>query len=424
MAQATPIKDFLSSFMLGELFKGMRLTGRHFLSKKVTIQYPEEKTPLSPALSRPARAAPLRERRGALHRLQAVRGGLPGAGDHDRERRPRRRLAPDDALRHRPHQVHLLRLLRGELPGRLDRRDAHPRVPRREARRPVLHQGHAARRRRPLRKRDRRGEGGGREIPLTAAWPPPRAASRRGRHASRTMDTNTALFYVFSAVLLLAAFRVITARSPVYAALFLVLAFFSAACVWILLRAEFLAIALVLVYVGAVMVLFLFVVMMLDVDVGSLRAGFWKPLPGRRDRRRRHRARDGGGAAARVSPHRRAGDVAPRRSSSATPSCSASRSTPRYLYPLQIAAVLLLVAIIAAISLTLRARKDSKRIDPSEQVKAKKADRIRIVSMKPEGVPRDAPATPPSRWGIGDDARPRHARPLPLASARSCSRCR
>ena len=93
------------------------------------------------------------------------------------------------------------------------------------------------------------------------------------------MDTNTALFYVFSAVLLLAAFRVITARSPVYAALFLVLAFFSAACVWILLRAEFLAIALVLVYVGAVMVLFLFVVMMLDVDVGSLRAGFWRHFP-------------------------------------------------------------------------------------------------------------------------------------------------
>jgi NADH:ubiquinone oxidoreductase subunit 6 (subunit J) len=81
------------------------------------------------------------------------------------------------------------------------------------------------------------------------------------------MDTNTALFYVFSAVLLVAAFRVITARSPVYAALFLVLAFFSAACVWLLLRAEFLAIALFLVYVGAVMVLFLFVVMMLDVDV-------------------------------------------------------------------------------------------------------------------------------------------------------------
>src|ERR1700741_4527186 len=93
------------------------------------------------------------------------------------------------------------------------------------------------------------------------------------------MHTITALFYVFSGILLFASFRVITARSPVYAALYLVLAFFSAACVWVLLRAEFLAIALVLVYVGAVMVLFLFVVMMLDINLAQLRAGFWSYLP-------------------------------------------------------------------------------------------------------------------------------------------------
>jgi len=202
------------------------------------------------------------------------------------------------------------------------------------------------------------------------------------------MDTNTALFYVFSAVLLLAAFRVITARSPVYAALFLVLAFFSAACVWILLRAEFLAIALVLVYVGAVMVLFLFVVMMLDVDVGSLRAGFWRHFP----------------VAAIVGvviALEMAAVLLPGFRLTDAPTTSAAALKlgntkvlgievyTRYLYPLQIAAVLLLVAIIAAISLTLRARKDSKRIDPSDQVKAKKADRIRIVSMKPENAPRD-----------------------------------
>jgi NADH-quinone oxidoreductase subunit J len=93
------------------------------------------------------------------------------------------------------------------------------------------------------------------------------------------MDTTTALFYVFSAVLLFASFRVITARSTVHAALFLVLAFFSAACIWMLLRAEFLAITLVLVYVGAVMVLFLFVVMMLDINTDSSAQGFWKHLP-------------------------------------------------------------------------------------------------------------------------------------------------
>jgi NADH-quinone oxidoreductase subunit J len=205
------------------------------------------------------------------------------------------------------------------------------------------------------------------------------------------MDTNTALFYVFSAVLLLAAFRVITARSPVYAALFLVLAFFSAACVWILLHAEFLAIALVLVYVGAVMVLFLFVVMMLDVDVGSLRAGFWRHFP----------------VAAIVGvviALEMAAVLLPGFRLTDAPTTSAAALKlgntkvlgievyTRYLYPLQIAAVLLLVAIIAAISLTLRARKDSKRTDPSEQVKAKKADRVRIVSMKPEPVPRDAPS--------------------------------
>jgi NADH-quinone oxidoreductase subunit J len=207
------------------------------------------------------------------------------------------------------------------------------------------------------------------------------------------MDTNTALFYVFSAVLLVAAFRVITARSPVYAALFLVLAFFSAACVWILLRAEFLAIALVLVYVGAVMVLFLFVVMMLDVDVGSLRAGFWRHFPV-------------AAVVGVVIALEMAAVLLPGFRLTDAPATSAAAMKlgntkllgievyTRYLYPLQIAAVLLLVAIIAAISLTLRARKDTKRTDPSEQIKAKKADRMRIVSMKPEGAPRDAASDP------------------------------
>ena len=212
------------------------------------------------------------------------------------------------------------------------------------------------------------------------------------------MDTNTALFYVFSAVLLVAAFRVITARSPVYAALFLVLAFFSAACVWILLRAEFLAIALVLVYVGAVMVLFLFVVMMLDVDVGSLRAGFWRHFPV---------AAIVGVVialemAAVLLPGFRLVD-APQASAAALKLGNSKllgiEVYTRYLYPLQIAAVLLLVAIIAAISLTHRARKDSKHIDPSEQVKAKKADRVRIVSLKPEAVPRDEPSDAPKPVG-------------------------
>ncbi len=202
------------------------------------------------------------------------------------------------------------------------------------------------------------------------------------------MDTTTALFYVFSAVLLFAAFRVITARSPVYAALYLVLAFFSAACVWILLRAEFLAIALVLVYVGAVMVLFLFVVMMLDVDIGSLRTGFWKHFPV-------------ASLVGVVIALEMAAVLYPGFHVIDPPAATAAALKlgntkllgievyTRYIYPLQIAAVLLLVAIIAAISLTLRERKDSKHLSPSEQVKARKVDRIRVISMKPQATPSD-----------------------------------
>ena len=208
------------------------------------------------------------------------------------------------------------------------------------------------------------------------------------------MDNASALFYVFSAVLLFAAFRVITARSPVYAALYLVLAFFSAACIWVLLRAEFLAIVLVLVYVGAVMVLFLFVVMMLDIDVGALRAGFWKHFP----------------VAALVGvviALEMAAVLLPGFRLTDAPVADAAALKlgntkmlgievyTRYLYPLQIAAVLLLVAIIAAIVLTLRTRKDTKHIDASVQVKAKKADRMRIVRMKPEiDAPSGAEASP------------------------------
>jgi NADH-quinone oxidoreductase subunit J len=194
----------------------------------------------------------------------------------------------------------------------------------------------------------------------------------------------TGLFYLFSAALLLASFRVITARSTVHAALFLVLAFFSASCVWLLLRAEFLAIALVLVYVGAVMVLFLFVVMMLDVNTDALRVGFWKHFP------------LAGLIAALIALEMALVLMGGFRLTDAqVPALDAAAAKlgnskllgievyTKYLYPLQLAAVLLLVAIVAAIALTLRRRKDSRYINPSEQVRAKKADRVRIVQMKP-----------------------------------------
>ena len=209
------------------------------------------------------------------------------------------------------------------------------------------------------------------------------------------MDAKTGLFYVFAAILLFAAFRVITARNPVHAALFLVLAFFQASAIWILLEAEFLAITLVLVYVGAVMVLFLFVVMMLDINLDSARKGFWKHFPlagtvgavialemsyvlmgGFRDPPQGASAPAPGNLAAQVSNTKELGKVL----------------YSQYIYPLEIAAVILLVAIIAAIALTLRERKDSKRTNPAEQVRVKAQDRVRLVKMKsvvaaPDTVP-------------------------------------
>jgi NADH-quinone oxidoreductase subunit J len=194
------------------------------------------------------------------------------------------------------------------------------------------------------------------------------------------MDVKTGLFYLFSAVLLFAAFRVITARNPVYAALYLVLAFFQASAIWLILRAEFLAIALVLVYVGAVMVLFLFVVMMLDIDVEGLREGFWRHFP------------LAAGVGALIALEMAAVLMggfrlsAPKSPLATGPDTSNSLELGKllytdYLYPLEIAAVILLVAMFAAIALTLRARKDSKYVNPSDQVRVKARDRVRIVQM-------------------------------------------
>lgn len=194
---------------------------------------------------------------------------------------------------------------------------------------------------------------------------------------------NTALFYIFSAILLFASIRVITARSPVYAALYLVLAFFNAACVWMLLRAEFLAIVLVLVYVGAVMVLFLFVVMMLDVGSDALHEGFWTHFPA-------------AAVVAVVIALEMAAVLIPGFRLTDAPAPDGAvlgignsqllgiELYSRYLYPLEIAAVLLLVAIISAIALTLRRRKDSKSQDPSVQVRVRPQDRVRVVKMKAE----------------------------------------
>jgi NADH-quinone oxidoreductase subunit J len=200
------------------------------------------------------------------------------------------------------------------------------------------------------------------------------------------MTFESAVFYFFAAVLLGSAAMVVTIRNPVKSALFLVLAFVSAACIWMLLKAEFLAIVLVLVYVGAVMVLFLFVVMMIDVNLAVLRQGFGEYLPI-------------GGLVAVLMVVEIALAVGPRQlaptriAAAAVHVPAAHVSNTRalglllyttYVYPFEIAAVILLVAIIAAIALTMRRRPDTKYQDPARQVEVQARDRVRLIKMPTE----------------------------------------
>ncbi|KAA0217823.1 MAG: NADH-quinone oxidoreductase subunit J [Lautropia sp.] len=199
------------------------------------------------------------------------------------------------------------------------------------------------------------------------------------------MDSVTVLFYLFSAVTVFAALRVITARNPVHSALFLVLTFCSAACIWMLLKAEFLAITLVLVYVGAVMVLFLFVVMMLDINLDQVRRGFWRNLPV---------ALVVGvivvielAIVLMTSFRVRQSDVPALPADYSNTKALGKLIYTEYVYAFEIAAVLLLVAMVAAIALTLRRRKDARYTDPVQAVRTRREDRIRLVRMRAQ--PRD-----------------------------------
>jgi len=199
------------------------------------------------------------------------------------------------------------------------------------------------------------------------------------------MTFPTFLFYVFAAILVFAALRVVTARNPVHAVLWLVLAFFTAAAHWLMLRAEFLAIVLVLVYVGAVMVLFLFVVMMLDINFDSLRKQFRSYLP------------VGATVGALVliemaltlvgSRLAVTGGGAPGPAAGGNTRALGALVYTEYVYPFEIAAVILLVAIIAAIALTHRQRRETKYQNPAEQVKARPGDRLRILNLPSEKKP-------------------------------------
>jgi NADH-quinone oxidoreductase subunit J len=209
------------------------------------------------------------------------------------------------------------------------------------------------------------------------------------------MEFKTALFYVFSAILVVAATRVITDRNPVHAALYLVLSFFSAASIWMLLKAEFLGIVLVLVYVGAVMVLFLFVVMMVDIDIGKLRENYWSYFP--------FAATVGAIIVLEMAAVLFKGFLA---QDAQVPAAAANIGNTKelgkliytqYVFAFEVAAVILLLAIVAAVALTLRRRKDSKYFDPAKAVKVKSTDRLRVVKLKAEServatVANSAPA--------------------------------
>lgn len=197
------------------------------------------------------------------------------------------------------------------------------------------------------------------------------------------MNYQAGFFYFFSAVLLFASLRVITAKNPVHAVLFLMLAFSQAAAVWLILKAEFLGLTLVLVYLGAVMVLFLFVVMMLDIRVDKIREGFWKHAP--------LGLLLGGLIAFELAAVLWTGFSGVAVATGGELNTSNTHQLgvllfTQYLYPIQAAAVILLVAMIAAIALTLRHRKDSKAISPSLQVHVKASDRLVVVKMAASGV--------------------------------------
>jgi NADH-quinone oxidoreductase subunit J len=193
------------------------------------------------------------------------------------------------------------------------------------------------------------------------------------------MEFKTALFYVFAAIMILASTRVITARNPVHAALFLVLAFFNAAGIWMLLEAEFLAIVLVLVYVGAVMVLFLFVVMMLDIDTEKLRENFWSYLP--------VASLVGVVIVLEMAAVLWRSFLSFDQTAVAAGHIGGTKELgmliyTKYIYGFEIAAAILLVAIIAAVALTLRKRKDTKHFDPADAVRVKRNDRLKIVKVE------------------------------------------
>ena len=213
------------------------------------------------------------------------------------------------------------------------------------------------------------------------------------------MTFTQVLFYAFGALLLASGLGVVLVRNPVHAALLLVLSFVTAAGLWLLMYAEFLAITLVLVYVGAVMVLFLFVVMMLDINIDKLRQGFWRNLP--------VAALVGVLMAAEMGLLLWRG-VAGSETAAASPGPAVSNTKllgrviyTDYVFAFELAAVILLVAIVAAIAITLRSRKETKYQDAAAQLSVRARDRLKIVKMPPVTASTEPPSAPPTPSGQG-----------------------
>lgn len=213
------------------------------------------------------------------------------------------------------------------------------------------------------------------------------------------MTFQTIIFYIFASILVFSGLRVITAKNPVHAAMFLVLAFFTASALWLLLQAEFLAITLILVYVGAVMVLFLFVVMMLDINFDKLREGFWKYLPVAAtvgiamvvEMVLLITSKNFNVAGMVTAANKAAIPVAANAMSGSNTEALGKILYSKYLLPFELAAVVLLVAMVAAIALTLRERKASKSQVVGDQVRVMAGDRLKIIKMDAEKEPVAAP---------------------------------
>ena len=356
--------ELFRSFLLLELFKGLALTGRHLFRRKITVQFPEEKTPMSPRFRglHALRRYPNGEERCIACKLcEAV---CPALAIHiESEQRD------DGTRRTTRYDIDLTKCIfcgfceeacpvDAIVETRIFEYHGEPRGETAFTQPALLLRGGRA-----LRGEHREGPRRRRRLPITTP-----------------IMLESLLFYAFALVLLVAALCVVTMRNPVHSALFLVLAFFTASAIWLLLRAEFLALTLMVIYVGAVMVLFLFVVMMLDINFERMREGFWKNLP----------LALVIGAIMMLEMGamlwQRVWGTSPR---VIGPGYSNTKELGRvlytdYAYAFEVAAVILLVAIVAAIALTLRRRKDSRYQDPSVQVRARPAGRVRLVSMPAE----------------------------------------